>query len=275
MFNVPTDVFFHFTNLGSTGRKGPTSDAGYQGTSLEGHVTVLKGLQTWYVPVTGHYQVEACGASGGNSFILKNKKGGVGAKVTGTVFIRQGTALDIIVGQKGIDGGGGGGTFVVFSDDGTLLIIAGGGGGADNVAGDPGQLGQDGSVNGGIGGGGGMVCIPGESMGVRGLGGGGGFDESGFCYQGKGCRNEICSNGGTSFISGGLGGRSQMYDCVGGFGGGGSCGGGGGYSGGGVQVEKKTFYFHAGGGGSYKRDNQWVVTQDCKRGHGYVVFSLT
>ena len=214
-----------------------------------------------------------CGASGGAA-PYHGRKGGVGAKVTGDIRLGEGTTLTILVGQQGHNvGGGGGGTFVMLGDVGEPLIVAGGGGGGDFVDGDPGQLSESGSVNGGTSGGGGRVCVPGLKMGLIGVGGGGGLHESGLCYDEKVCVNVACKDGGKSFVSGGVGGLEPGIVCAGGFGGGGNCGGGGGYSGGGVEVDRKTNYLHAGGGGSYAPQDG-LVTQDCKRGHGYVKFEI-
>ena len=60
----------------------------------------------WTVPVTGSYVIEAAGASGGNGSNLvvspaHRKLGGLGAKITGTFQLNQGTKLKILVGQEG------------------------------------------------------------------------------------------------------------------------------------------------------------------------------
>ena len=55
-----------FTNVGTTGRKGPTTvGMHYQGQNHDGQVTVKKGIQIWKVPATGTYAIEAAGAAGG------------------------------------------------------------------------------------------------------------------------------------------------------------------------------------------------------------------
>ena len=118
-------VSFHFSTLAAEGRMGPTTSAGYGGTSLEGKVRVQQGLQQWTIPMTGLYDVEVCGASGGDYATM----GGRGAKVHGRVRLQQGTRLTLLIGQAGRGGGGGGGTFVVFSSNSSPLVVAGGGGG--------------------------------------------------------------------------------------------------------------------------------------------------
>ncbi|XP_068747212.1 leukocyte tyrosine kinase receptor-like [Montipora capricornis] len=162
-----------FTTLGARGRTGPTSTAGYKGTSLESQVILDKGIQIWTVPVTGTYVIEASGASGANGTCAASllwKLGGLGAKITGTFPLVRGTQLKVLVGQEGgtiahladRPGGGGGGSFVTLMDDSPLIIAGGGGGGGtarDNFKdGDPGQATRNGSQCGGTQGGGGQVC---------------------------------------------------------------------------------------------------------------------
>ena len=89
----------------------------------------------WTVPVTGSYIIKASGASGASG-ANGTKLGGLGAKMTGTFQINEGTKLKILVGQEGgtntkyhfLPGGGGGGSFVTLLDN-TPLVVAGGGGG--------------------------------------------------------------------------------------------------------------------------------------------------
>lgn len=90
---------------------------------------IQQGLQQWTTPTTGLYDVEVCGASGGDYAT----KGGKGAKVHGSVRLQQGTQLTLLIGQSGEGGGGGGGTFVVFSSNLTPLVVAGGGGGGGGL----------------------------------------------------------------------------------------------------------------------------------------------
>ncbi|XP_044182561.1 leukocyte tyrosine kinase receptor-like [Acropora millepora] len=284
------DHKYIFTTLGARGAYGPTSTAGYQGTSLEDQVILNKGIQRWTVPVTGSYVIEAAGASGASG-ANGTKLGGLGAKMTGTFQINKGTKLKILVGQEGctnaeyysIPGGGGGGSFVTLSDD-TPLIVAGGGGGGGGggrgnfTNGDPGQATRNGSQCGGTQGGGGKVCNASTGQ------------EDFFLYSGGGAG--IYANGSSwliiyrerhalaprSFIRGGTGGQDLLDNwSSGGFGGGSvalvlSGGGGGGYSGGGVlsTYEKGT----AGGGGSYNVGKNQQNVAGANKGDGKVIITL-
>ena len=66
-------VLFHFsdfsavfTNLGASGRYGPTTlGSHYTGQDHDGQVTLSSGIQQWIVPYTGDYRIEAIGAAGG------------------------------------------------------------------------------------------------------------------------------------------------------------------------------------------------------------------
>lgn len=131
---------FHarFTNLGASGRSGPTSFGGfYHGQDHENMITLISGIQHWTVPYTGTYQILAVGASGGRDLSAAAYKGR-GAYMRGEFDLSKGEVIKILVGQQGSDNtgasssGGGGGTFVVTSSN-TPLIIAGGGGGIESV----------------------------------------------------------------------------------------------------------------------------------------------
>ena len=214
------DHQYKFTTLGAKGQRGPNSNERYSGTSLEG-ITVKNGLQTWLVPFTAHYNISACGATGGN-FKLYGEQGGRGAKVQGTIHLQKGIRLVVLVGQRGSGGGGGGGLYVIFADTSTPLVVAGGGGAAYYVDGDPGQGGREGNVNGGREGNGGKVCLTGSSLisSLRGLGAGAGLKEDGHCFENGACDGPCVQNdGGKSFVSGGEGGLSKrsMGKCAGGF----------------------------------------------------------
>ena len=140
-----TAVFCHnypefkavFTNLGASGRLGPTSlGSHYNGQDHDGQVTVVSGIQRWTVPYTGDYKIEAIGAAGGYDRYRNSRQyRGRGARMIGTFHLCKGETIQILVGQEGGinkndfgGGAGGGGTFVVKGND-TPLIIAGGGGG--------------------------------------------------------------------------------------------------------------------------------------------------
>lgn len=204
--------------------------------------------------MTGQYQAELCGASGGR-----------GARVKGSIHLQKGTQRKVLVGQKatGGGGGGGGGTFVVFAADGSPLAVAGGEGTADVADGDPGQGINFGIVNGGGKAKGGNVCVSKSRFDtVTGVGGGSGLISDGRCFV-------------KSFTAGGRGGFNKDGPCAGGFGGGGNCGGGSGFSGGGVQVARNIMNIHAGGGGSFVPNGKWAATSGgCFARDGFAIFEL-
>ena len=241
--------------------------------------------------MTGSYVIEAAGASGGNGsnrFVSSAdwKLGGLGAKITGTFQLNQGTKLNILVGQEGTTATlvwpytprtGGGGSFVTLSDD-TPLIVAGGGGGGgarENFTdGDPGQATRNGSQCGGTQGGGGKVCnaIKGQEDFSLAAGGGAGLRGNGSSFWKCRDRQPLAPR---SFITGGTGG--QWIGSNGGFGGGSfACGllggGGGGYSGGGVLRTKVRGT--AGGGASYNVGMNQQNMAGANKGDGKVVITL-
>lgn len=248
-----------FTNCGQTGRSGPSQgqcDAIYG----SGVVTVNGGKQSWVVPSTGTYRIEAAGAQGGGSV------GGKGAILAGNFSLSAGDVIVILVGQQGQNYSGnrnmsgGGGTYVYNNTTGQILVIAGGGGGAPgsyaSANGSTAQNGNNGEYgSSGIDGVGGTGGNGGGGSSCRG-GGGGGWSGMGAIVGCGGSAGE----GGMSFLSGGLGGNISGEGVVGGFGGGGSsegtnsawtyAGGGGGYSGGGGSSHSDQTA-RGGGGGSY------------------------
>ena len=125
-----------FTNLGASGRFGPTSiGSHYRGKDHDGQVTLASGIQNWTVPSSGEYQVEAIGASGGYDILANSRQyRGRGARMIGTFSLIKGEIIQVLVGQEGgintasPASGGGGGSFVVRGAA-IPLIIAGGGGG--------------------------------------------------------------------------------------------------------------------------------------------------
>jgi hypothetical protein len=265
---------FTFTNCSATGQYGPSQgqvNSAYAGTNLAGNVTSNNGIQTWTVPATGTYQIEAFGAQGGG-----NNQFGRGAQIRGDFTLTAGQQLQILVGQSGgysQSGSGGGGTYVVTSSN-TPLLIAGGGGGqydqnsslhnAHAVTANNGQA--SGCTSGGVAGAGGSGCNN------NGASGGGGFNTNG----GGGSYG----TGGLSFLNGGNGGnQSSAAQCVGGFGGGGGThgntgggGGGGGYSGGAGGYHSGNDG-SGGGGGSYNTGTNPVNAGGVNTGHGYVVIT--
>ena len=130
-----------FTNLGATGRNGPTSlGSHYTGQDHDGQVTLSSGVQQWTVPYTGEYRIEAIGAAGGYDKLSNSSQyRGRGARMIGNFSLCKDKIIQILVGQEGginsneVGSGGGGGTFVVRGSN-TSLIIAGGGGGVQGAS---------------------------------------------------------------------------------------------------------------------------------------------
>jgi hypothetical protein len=151
-------------------------------------------IDTFTVPTTGVYRIDANGAQGSPVF------GGLGGNIAADFNLSAGEILRILAGGTGINslnpgsrnsnaGGGGGGTFVVL--DNAPLVIAGGGGGGAGFA----------------------------NSGTTGGGGGGGFSTSGNRSQGNGDSSTFGGFGGNNTFGGGNG--------TGGSGNGGGNGGGG------------------------------------------------
>ena len=139
LFHQPVSFSAVFTNLGASGRLGPTSlGSYYSGQDHDGQVTLHSGIQQWTVPKTGDYRIEAIGAAGGYDNYNGNSSHyrGRGARMKGTFSLSRGETIQILVGQEGginnvrNTAGGGGGTFDVRGSS-TPLIIAGGGGGIE------------------------------------------------------------------------------------------------------------------------------------------------
>ncbi|XP_048576998.1 loricrin isoform X2 [Nematostella vectensis] len=236
-------------------------------------------IQTFRVPKTGLYRIEAGGASGGTHCPSYGDQpgtyyGGKGAIVSGIFTLINGTELKIVVGLRGGDSvevqdgqsttmtaaqlgksvednagtGGGGGSFVYTSDR-RLLVIAGGGGGASNgYNGVDGQSGENGYRSSGTNYGqsraGGTGGNPGEcnSAGSSYHGGvGAGWDGTGCTRLGP----EHGERGG-SIEKGWVGGRAGGMNS--GYNGGPAPGAVGGFGGGGGGSEDNGA---SGGGGGY------------------------
>ncbi|XP_028391064.1 loricrin-like [Dendronephthya gigantea] len=285
--------FAEFTNLGASGRFGPTSiGSHYDGKQHKDLTTVQNGIQHFTVPYTGTYTIVAVGAGGGY-----DKSGttyqGLGVKIGGDFNLVQGHVLKILVGQTGVtnslypSSGGGGGSFVATSSD-TPLIVAGGGGGIEvptvqyNNA--HAGTGSSGKPNAGPSG---YSSWPGGSSGngastadtSNSGGGGGGFYSNGRSSTNFGGSYGTGGEGGYGFKQGGQGGRALNHGSDGGFGGGGGAygnaggsGGGGGYSGG---ASGDNYYNSCGGGGgSYNSGFQNKHGQVAyRRGHGSVTIT--
>ena len=232
-------------------------------------------LQTYRVPTTGSYVIEASGAQGGAG----GGPGGKGARLKGTFFLSAGDVLQILIGKQGgagttphqAAGGGGGGTFVWKSNLPAPLplkpLLAAGGGGGGN--GGPGLVGLDAGAG----------AAPGGRDGHGGESDGGSFHYSGGGGGGWLSGGDVGST--PTFCSGGTlwhGGAGANYcgNCggSGGFGGGGGgaflgcgSGGGGGYSGGGGGTQAGPA---AGGGGSYNAGSFQCNTPGIHTGDGVV-----
>jgi hypothetical protein len=244
-------------------------------------------IQTVTIASSGTYEITADGAQGGES-TGNNNLGGLGAAVSGDVFLQAGTVLEIVVGVEGgaskgageVGAGGGGGSFVIETYDGssavdTILAVAGGGGGAAfEDAGSGGRASPSGGNGGGTGEGAGGV---GPAPGGGGHQGGGGGGYTGGVGGGTGGGTGTAGlTVGTSFAGGqgatATGGAGTTG--AGGFGGGGGGGysgggGGGGYGGGGGGGNNGSS--GGGGGGSYDADlSNVTATADTHAGNGSV-----
>ena len=217
-------------------------------------------IQTWVVPSSGTYSIQAIGAKGGPG--SGSALGGLGAFIYGEFILTAGHTIQILVGQDGTlvnasAGGGGGGTFVYNQTTATLLIAAGAGGGAAGSTSPASGVnasttttsspppGTTYTSTNGAGGGTGATT-QGGSGGAGWLTNGtsssscqGGFRFLDPTAPGKGGNLGSCGNGGY----GGFGGGGGSEWCVQG-----SSGGGGGYSGG---WSGGVVNYHAGGGGSF------------------------
>lgn len=270
---------YTFTTGGATGNVGPTQadiNTAYSGTSLDGAVTVVGGIQYWEVPNTGVYIIEGYGGQGYGDF------GGRGAHMVGEFNLTAGDTLKILVGQKAghylnypsttynHQFGGGGGSFITYTDN-TPLLVAGGGGGnheAQYLTACDGQITEAGSAG-----------AQGSTIGAGGTGGNGGLQASSADAGGGLLTNGTGTAAGQAFINGGLGGIDEG---TGGFGCGGGTsswnnyrgGGGGGYSGGGGGNNGGSCCAAGGGGGSYNAGTNQVNTAGVQLGDGLVVITL-
>ena len=262
-------IFSTCTQTGATGPSQSQCDSAYSVTSLNGEVTVSSGAQSWIVPATGTYLIDAYGSRGGNK---SSGTGGSGAWIEGEFALNAGDVLVIHVGQKGRDfpgsastegSGGGGGTFVFLN--GNPLVIAGGGGGTSYQ----GNSGTGGSATTSSAGGGYGTNSSGNGGG-SGNNGGGGTGGGGGGLNSAGTGNNWTGGGSAA---GGNGGDSS-YSIWGGFGGGGGSfhggGGGGGYSGGGGGM----YSIGGGGAGSYNSGTNPVNTANYNFDDGSVVISI-
>lgn len=269
---------YTFTNATATGQNGPTQlqvDAEYTGTTLDGAVTVTAGIQTWTVPTTGSYTIEAFGAQGYGPF------GGRGAHISGEFNLTAGTVLKILVGQTAPPPvgsqnqyAGGGGSFVTTTTN-TPYVVAGGGGG--NHGGAYVTTADASITNNGFAG-------AASNSGAGGTAGAGGLGASSADAGGGLLGNGGGTGGGFAFVNGGVGGAGTTSGHgEGGFGCGGGtsswdnfrAGGGGGYSGGGGGGENGQINAPAGGGGgSFNGGTNPVDLAGVQLGDGLVIISL-
>ena len=274
-----------FEDCDNIGRLGPSQaqcDIRYSTTNL-GQVGPMvdleNGIQKWRAPMRGLYRITARGAGYGTDF------GGLGATVSGLFHLDEGSALNIVVGQRGYSSGslvaGGGGASYVLTEKLKPLVVAGGAGGNDprmnkmsNMSIANARLWQGGNDASEVGikfGRGGIAGNGGE-RGALGSGGGAGayvdgddpsavggrdkvkpsrsvFDKPGMYVL----REEFIAQGGRyTEITKTPAGNEYISFSEGGFGGGGagflqSAGGGGGYSGGAGGPKNGT----SGGGGCF------------------------
>lgn len=298
---------FEFTNMGKTGRTGPTAITygTIPGAGTPYALFLSSGIQVITIARSGVYSITIAGARGGNP---------AGANAgNGRVISRSGISLSAytqlwcVVGQTGGDNtavitakdlsaGGGGASWVYTGSiaSANILLVAGGGGGG-RWGGPKGSDGQYGTVattgasNAGRAGG---------AAGTGGGGGQGGQAALGGIYNG-GAGNNI--NGGTGAPDQGQGGGgggggmglgttgatfnggtvTDEPNCrPGGFGGGGGCGyvaeyggrgGGGGYNGGGGGSGNNS----EGGGGSSYTNAGLITDLGTNTGHGYIRITRT
>ena len=165
-------------------------------------------VQTFAATVSGEYAVELLGASGGKSNVF-DLAGGLGAEVSGDVFLTAGEDLTLFVGGQGgsgfLAGGGGGGSFVFHGTD--VLAVAGGGGGGAINGGGPGLAGTSGGTGEGqLGGKGGMGGNGGRAGDDAGGGGGAGVNTGPAGYGGNGLDPGVFGGFGGKFPNGGGGG---------------------------------------------------------------------
>lgn len=85
LFDFGVDFTANFTNLGASGRLGPSSIGNhYKGQGHDGHVTLVAGIQQWRLPCNTRYRIEAVGATGGYDTRNAGKYRGFGARIIGT-----------------------------------------------------------------------------------------------------------------------------------------------------------------------------------------------
>jgi hypothetical protein len=234
-------------------------------------------FETYIVPKSGVYFMEAKGAQGGPAS-NDSHLGGYGARIQGRMSLTAGDTLRIAVGGMGkkganlgnnVSGGGGGGASSIVKVRNSaaanpadryipLLFAGGGGGGSARQDGQDGQLTNDatldwGGAKGGVNSGGGGI-----GSNKNGGAGGAGYRGDGGTHCDGNCNgSNVITYGGQAYLSGNSGGAHILIGGKGGWGGGGEGGaassvsdygggGGGGWSGG-AGTDKDG----GGGGGTY------------------------
>lgn len=268
VISLPTSIYTYttntFTTQGSYGLTGPSTVS--YGAIPSSYISVpYTGIQKWFPPGAGTYQITAVGAQGGSA----SYAGGYGAQVVNTYTITDPSIpWWILVGQIGgffntsQCGGGGGASIVSIGSDyatSTLITAAGGGGGGSADGNQSGNAGQASTTGGGISGGTSGQGGYGGGGSEVGAGGGGWLSAGSGSYAGVRIQQNNGSLGAASTY-----GSGYTTANVGGFPGGaagwGAAGGGGGYSGGGGRVAA-TSRSAGGGGGSYYAGtfNSWTA----------------
>ena len=235
-------------------------------------------IQNYVIPTTGFYDVSALGAQGGGGYesVLAQARiptGGLGGLVSGRFWLRGGTQVSIVVGERGgaepdnqfgVIGGGGGGTFIFRNLDAPLAIAGGGGGGGDwQFA--PGGAGGTSLAS---------TLLPGEGRGGTNPSGyGGGGSGAGWRSGGTSPLGFMSGSSAPSFAGGAAFGSYRVAG-AGGFGGGGGANGLAGYlgagGGGGFTGGDGGYYSGGGGGGSFlsNRALNPVATAGVNSGNG-------
>ena len=239
-------------------------------------------VQSFTVPTTGYYTIEAAGAQGGaNAY---GGSGGLGAKVKGQFYLTAGSVLQVVVGKRPIGpagqydgGGGGGGTFIYKSASATTLpatpmIVAGGGGGGNGLGGSAWRDGGNSSGAGGLNGNGGQGGVGDWTYGA-----GGG---TGWLSTGGGGSSPSYASGGQRWAGAAGVNYGGWLGSAGGFGGGGGggllcnhCGGGGGGYSGGAGGSQGNYEKGGGGGGSYNSGRVPINLAAVHSGDGYAWIS--
>lgn len=285
---------FTFTAASVVGPNGPSQsdfNTAYSGQAfMASHFSTSNGIQLWTPPLTGLYQIELRGATGGRNGSHTGSTNqcfpGQGALMICNVTLSKTTQYSMVVGQKpddssgqnGSAGGGGSWIYTGSIGGGGLIACAGGGGGwGHGNSSSNGGNGLGGSssndsrrvaihtiINGRTGNGTGATNGVGQGGGLSTTGNyGGGAGGCGWLSDGTDRTASMASDGGHSAGTGAsdawVGGSGGATSLAGGFGGGGGsngngrgAGGGGGYTGGPAGNDwDGSRWGNGGGGGSY------------------------